>query len=134
MFSGRNYLKYWIVLQLFFSTIRFTSQKDFCAATLCRYCTININLFPEFPGNILAFPRKMLWESFNCRLVNHSPGTYRNVCSQPNQLDQKIPGGFPSKMQPSGDTYLSKSSPLKYDQYFLAEYSLECKNKSVVLD
>ena len=33
-----------------------------------------------------------------------------------------------------GDTYLSKSLPLKYIESFLAEYSPECKNKWVVLD
>ena len=33
-----------------------------------------------------------------------------------------------------GDTCLSKYSPLKYIESFIAEYSPECENKWVVLD
>ena len=33
-----------------------------------------------------------------------------------------------------GDTRLTKASPLKYLEYFLKEYSPECKNKWVIMD
>ena len=33
-----------------------------------------------------------------------------------------------------GDTRLTKTSPLKYLESFLTEYSPECKNKWVVMD